>query len=66
MRTNLGSLDRAIRVIAALILGWLVYNGSVSGTLAIIASVVALALLLTAAFGYCYLYTLLGIQTCKR
>jgi hypothetical protein len=63
MKKNMGTIDRAIRAvvgiaaIAAYFMGWL------TGTLAIIALVVGIVLLGTAAIRWCPPYDLLGINT---
>lgn len=63
MKTNVGSLDRLIRLLLASVLfdlGLFVYSGTGLG----IGLVVAGGLLLvTAAIGFCGLYRLLGIHT---
>ena len=59
MKTNEGTLDRALRVVAGLALIGLAATGSVGawGYLGVVP-------LLTGAVGYCPLYTVLGINTC--
>ena len=59
MNQNVGSIDRAIRVIAGLaIIGWGVYAGSWWGAIGIVP-------LFTAAIGWCPAYLPLGLSTCK-
>jgi len=60
MKKNIGSVDRIIRVILGLGLVWLAVYWKCW-----ICAVVAAGLLLTAAIGWCGLYQLLGISTCK-
>lgn len=63
MQTNLGLLDRLIRVLLAavlLYLGFFLYNGSALGIGLLIAGSI---LLVTALVGFCGLYRLLGIHT---
>lgn len=59
MPTNVGAVDRALRAIVGLVLIALVFVGPQTpwGWL-------GLAPLLSAAFGFCPAYTLLGIRTC--
>lgn len=63
---NLGGTDRAIRAvlglagIASWVFGWL------GGTWAIVIGLVGVVLFLTAAFGFCPLYRVLGIATAPR
>lgn len=63
MKTNVGSIDRLIRLLLASVLfysGLFLYNGS---TLGIGLIVVGSVLLVTALVGFCGLYRLLGIHT---
>jgi amino acid transporter len=66
IKTNVGLLDRLIRLILASVLfylGLFVYSGSAVGIGLIVVSVL---LAVTAAVGFCGLYSLLGIRTCPR
>ena len=65
MKTNVGRPDRIIRVVLAIVAALLPATGTVSGTLGIVLYVVAGALLVTSLTGFCGLYTLFGINTCK-
>jgi hypothetical protein len=66
MNKNVGTADRAVRTIAALILGYLILNGTVEGTLAVILGIVAIALLVTSAVSWCPLYTALKLSSLKK
>ncbi len=59
MKTNEGTIDRALRVIAGLILIALAATGTVG-----VWGWVGIMLLLTGGIGFCPAYTLLGINTC--
>lgn len=65
MKHNMGTADRIIRAIIALILAYLVFSKTVGGVLAVILGIVALAMAVTAVFAYCPPYAMLGIKTCK-
>ncbi|MCR9063730.1 MAG: DUF2892 domain-containing protein [Cytophagales bacterium] len=65
MTKNMGGADRIIRTIIALVVGFLFYNGTISGTLGIVLVAVAVIFLLTSLVSFCPLYTLFGIKTCK-
>lgn len=65
MKTNMGALDRILRIIIAVILATLYFTKTVTGTLGIIFIVIALIFLLTSLFGYCPLYSIIGISTRK-
>ncbi|MBW6498862.1 MAG: DUF2892 domain-containing protein [Bacteroidales bacterium] len=66
MKTNVGNLDKTIRVIAAIIVAILVYSDVLNGVPAIILSVVAIVLVLTSMVSICPLYLALGINTKGR
>jgi fatty acid desaturase len=60
---NVGKTDRIIRLVVAVVLAALWGFGIVQGWLGIVLLVVAGVLLLTALFGTCPLYSLLGISS---
>ncbi len=66
MKTNMGGIDRILRIIIALIIGYLYYTGAINGTLGIILIVLAGVFVLTSLLGFCPLYTLFGFNTCKK
>lgn len=59
MKTNEGTLDRALRIVAGLALIGLAVSGTVGPW-----GYVGVVPLLTGAIGWCPLYTMLGINTC--
>lgn len=62
MSSNVGTIDRVIRVLLGL--GLLSMTFMLQGSVRWI-GLVGVVLLLTAAFGICPLYTVLGIKTCS-
>ncbi len=65
MTTNESSIDRIIRLvvgIVALVAAFAVGLGSLGG---IILAVVGVVMLVTAAVGFCPLYRVFGLSTCK-
>lgn len=64
MTVNEGTLDRTIRAVAGVLLvaAWLL--GWLGGTIAVVLGIVGIALLVTAAVGFCPMYRLLGVSTC--
>ena len=60
MSQNVGSIDRAVRVVVGIILISLVFVGPHTWW-----GLVGLVPLITAAAGYCPLYRVLGIDTCS-
>lgn len=65
MKTNMGSIDRTLRVLIAIVIAILYFTGTISGTLAIILGVVAVAFILTGMVGTCPLYMPFGLSTNK-
>ena len=65
MKKNMGSADRAIRLLIAVIFAALYFTGTVTGVLGIILIVFAAVFALTSVVSFCPVYTLLGINTCK-
>jgi len=66
MTKNVGTIDRVIRVVLAIILGYLYFSGIVTGALGIILLIIGVILLFTGLVGFCALYKPLGISTCKK
>lgn len=63
MKTNVGAVDRAVRLVLAavlLYLGLVLYSGSTLGIGLVVAGAV---LLVTGLVGFCGLYSLLGLRT---
>lgn len=65
MRKNMGSADRVIRVLIALIIATLYFMEIISGTLAIVLLVLAAVFILTSLVSTCPLYMPFGLSTCK-
>jgi hypothetical protein len=66
MKKNIGTADKAIRILIAIVIGVLYYTHIISGTLAIILGILAIVFLLTAFVSFCPLYLPFGINTCKK
>ena len=67
MKKNVVSIDKIIRVLIAVVIAVLYWQGMISGgTVAIVLLVLAAVFLLTSLLNFCPLYTILGINTCKR
>jgi len=66
MQKNVGPIDKLIRSILALVLIYLYVSGTLSGTVGIIALVIAAVFIITSLTGFCFIYTVLGINTNKR
>lgn len=63
MKTNMGSADRIVRIILAVVMGVLYFQGIVSGTLGIVLVVAAVIFALTSLISFCPIYTIFGLST---
>lgn len=61
----MGSLDRIIRVLIAVVVAVLYFTGTISGTLGIVLLVLAGVFVLTSLISFCPLYPPFGINTCS-
>jgi len=66
MKSNMGTADRIIRLIVAVIIAALYFTGTISGTLGIGLLVLAAIFTLTSLVSFCPLYLPFGISTCKK
>lgn len=64
MKKNMGQVDRIIRLIIAAIAVFLYSNGTLTGTLGIVALVLAFVFAITSFLSFCPLYTIVGLSTC--
>jgi hypothetical protein len=66
MKTNIGTADKVIRIIVAIALILLYFNGIISGTVAIILLVLSGIFIVTSLISFCPLYLPFGISTKKK
>ena len=66
MKANIGSLDKFIRIGLAIVLIILFYNSTLTGTLGIVALLVALILTITSLVNFCPLYTIFKMNTISK
>lgn len=66
MPVNMGTLDRTLRILVAIVIGALWYTGTIGGTMAIVLGVIAGVFVLTSLVGRCPAYTIVGLNTCTR
>lgn len=66
MKTNMGSVDRIIRVILAVVVAVLYFTKQITGTIAIILGILAIIFILTSLVGVCPLYLPFKISTKKK
>ncbi len=66
MKKNIGALDKVLRFSLGIAGGLLVYYEVINGPISFVVLAAVAVLLLTALTGFCPLYGLLGIHSCKR
>ena len=66
MKKNMGSADKIIRILIAVVLGVLIITGQLTGILAIILGIFAVIFLVTSLFGFCPLYLPFNLSTMKK
>ncbi|WP_405370122.1 MULTISPECIES: DUF2892 domain-containing protein [unclassified Nonlabens] len=64
MKKNLGTIDRIIRILFAVVVSVLFFTNVVTGTLGVILLIVGGVLLATSFMNFCPLYAVLGINSC--
>ncbi len=65
MKKNMGSTDRIVRSIIAVVIAALYFTQVITGTLGIVLLVLAGVFLLTSFVSFCPLYAPFGLSTCK-
>lgn len=66
MKKNMGTIDKVIRILIAVVVAVLYFTNVISGTLGIILLVVGGILLLTTIINFCPIWGMLGISTNKK
>lgn len=66
MKKNMGGTDRVIRIIVAIVVGILYWQGIIQGTLAYVLLAIAAIFVITSFISFCPLYKLLGISSCPK
>ena len=66
MKKNMGTADKIIRLIIAVIIVTLYFAEMITGTVAIVLLVLSGIFVLTSFISFCPLYTLFGIKTCPK
>lgn len=66
MQKNMGTFDKALRLMAAALALVLAGTGVLTGIPAIIAYVVAAVFVVTSLVSFCPLYRLIGLRTCAN
>jgi hypothetical protein len=63
MKKNMGTIDKVIRILLAIVVIVLYINGNITGVAAIILGILAFVFILTSLIGFCPLYVPLKIST---
>jgi len=66
MKKNMGTLDKSIRIIVAVIIASLYFTKVISGTLAIVLLIFAAVFIVTSFISFCPLYPIIGLNTRKK
>ncbi|MCU0243249.1 MAG: DUF2892 domain-containing protein [Acidobacteria bacterium] len=66
MKTNMGGLDRTLRLAAAAVIAVLLILHAVTGTLAVVLAVLAAIFVITTLVGVCPAYVPFGLSTKKK
>jgi uncharacterized membrane protein len=63
MKKNMGTIDRIIRILLAIVVFILYMTGSITGVAAIILGILAFVFIITSLIGFCPLYVPFKIST---
>ncbi len=66
MKKNMGTLDRLVRLVVAVIIAALYFTNVITGTLGIVLLVLAAVFVLTSMISFCPLYLPFGFNTDKK
>ena len=65
MKSNMGAIDRIIRIVIVIVIAILYFTEAIEGRLALILGIIAVIFAITSFVCFCPLYWLMGIKTCK-
>ena len=66
MKKNMGSADRLIRILVAIVFAALSFTGSVTGVGGLILLIVGIVFLLTSFISFCPIYGIFGLSSRKQ
>jgi hypothetical protein len=66
MKKNMGSTDKIMRILFAMVVGYLYYCNTISGTLALILGLLAVIFVITSFVSFCPLYVPFDIDTREK
>ena len=63
MKKNMGTIDRVLRVVIAVVIGVLYFTGIISGTVALVLALLGVVFVLTSLISTCPLYLPFNLST---
>ncbi|MBY0480429.1 MAG: DUF2892 domain-containing protein [Chitinophagaceae bacterium] len=66
MKKNMGTTDRIIRVIVAIVFVVLYFTEIIPGTFGLVLAILAAVFVLTSLISFCPIYLPFGLNTCKK
>ena len=66
MKKNMGTIDKVVRILAAIVIAGLYFANIISGTVAIVILIIAGIFIFTSFMSFCPLYYPFGISTRKE
>ena len=66
MKKNMGTIDKVIRILVAVVIAILFFTNVISGTLGIVLLVLAAVFVITSFISFCPLYFPFGINTDRK
>ena len=66
MKKNMGTIDKVIRILIAVVISVLYFTKVIPGALGIILMILAVVFVITSLFSFCPAYLPFGISTAKR
>jgi hypothetical protein len=66
MKKNVGTIDKTIRILIAVVLVVLYFTHVISGVLGIILLALSAVLVVTSLFSFCPIWQVLGLRTTKK
>lgn len=66
MKPNMGTTDKVVRILVAIIIAALYFTNMITGTVAIVLLILAAVFILTSFLSFCPLYLPFGISTRKK
>lgn len=64
MKTNVGTIDRIVRIVLAVVFSALYFTSTVTGPFGLVLLILGAVFFATALIGFCPLYAIFGLNTC--